>query len=122
MKLKPLRRAFSVCTVPEYSQVRWDAEYLFIGKTDEEHSLVCLTEDVPANVLRREDGWAGFRVQGPLGFSLTGILAGLADLLAKNSIPIFAVSTYQTDYILIRQVHERRALELLAQAGYELVD
>lgn len=122
MKLKPLHRAFSVCAAADYSQVRWEAEYLFIGKTDEESSLVCLTEDVPANVLQREDGWAGFRVQGPLDFSLTGILAGLAETLAKNGIPIFAVSTYQTDYILIRQVHEQRALDLLARAGHEIVD
>ena len=74
------------------------AEFCFTGKTDEEYSLVCATGYVPANVIRRDDGWKGFRIQGILDFSLVGILSKIAALLAENSIPIFAISTYNTDY------------------------
>lgn len=85
-----LEQEFTVCQVADYSQVNWTAEFCFTGKTDEEYSLVCATGDVPANVIRRDDGWKGFRIQGILDFSLVGILSKIATLLAENSIPIFA--------------------------------
>lgn len=56
MELKKINKDFSVCKVEDYSQVHWESEYLFIEKTDEENSLVCLTEEVPSNTTAREDG------------------------------------------------------------------
>ena len=97
------------------------AEFCFTGKTDEEYSLVCATGYVPANVIRRDDGWKGFRIQGILDFSLVGILSKIAALLAENSIPIFAISTYNTDYVLTKEAHYEKALEVLKQAGYMIV-
>ena len=97
------------------------AEFCFTGKTDEEYSLVCATGDVPANVIQRDDGWKGFRIQGILDFSLVGILSKIAALLAENSIPIFAISTYNTDYVLTKAAHYEKALEVLKQAGYMIV-
>ena len=76
---------------------------LFCGKTDEELSLVCLTKDVPAAAEPRDDGWKAFRIQGVLDFSLMGILSKLSGILAENHIGIFAVSTYNTDYILVKK-------------------
>lgn len=76
MELKKLDQDFSVCKVKDYSLVDLGAEYCFIGKTDEEDSLVCATGDVPSNVVERDDGWRGFRIQGVLDFPLIGILAG----------------------------------------------
>lgn len=99
MKPKELDREFSVCKVEDYSLVDLSAEYSFIGKTDEENSLVCATGDVPSNVVERDDGWRGFRIQGMLDFPLIGILAGIAETLAGNGISIFAISTYNTDYV-----------------------
>ena len=96
-------------------------EFYFIGKTDEEYSLVCITEDTPANTLEREDGWKGFRIQGILDFSMIGILAQLADILAENKIGIFVVSTFNTDYILVKEENFERALKVLAFAGYDIV-
>ena len=84
-------------------------------------SLVCATGDVPANVIQRDDGWKGFRIQGVLDFSLVGILSKIAALLAENSIPIFAISTYNTDYVLTTAAHYEKALEVLKQAGYMIV-
>ena len=89
-----------------------------LAKTGEENSLVCRTEDVPGNAPAREDGWKGFRVRGVLDFSLTGILAGITGVLAEKEIPVFAVSTYDTDYILVRKEDSGAAAKALEEAGY----
>jgi hypothetical protein len=122
MEIKKIKYDFSVCKVKDYSLVNWDAEYSFIGKTNEEKSLVCITDDVPPNAIQRDDGWRAFYLQGVLDFSLTGILAGIAKILAENKIPIFAVSTFNTDYILVKKENYQRALELLNSAGYEIAE
>lgn len=118
IQIKQIDGDFSVCKVTDYSQVNLDAQYCFLGKTDEENSLVCLTEDVPNNAAVRDDGWKAFRIQGVLDFSLIGILAEISTLLAESRIGIFAVSTYNTDYILTKRDNYDKALQVLADAGY----
>ena len=113
IKIKAIGRDFSVCKVKDYSKVNLDAEFCFTGKTDEEKSLVCLTEDVPDNTIEREDGWKAFRIEGILDFSLIGILSPISALLAENEIGIFAISTYNTDYILVKEKNYLKAKELL---------
>lgn len=98
-----------------------ESKYCFIGKTDEEKSLVCLTKDVPGNTVEREDGWRSFRIEGTLDFSLVGILSEISALLAEEKIGIFAVSTFNTDYILIKKESERAALNRLSGAGYKIL-
>lgn len=122
MEIKKIKQDFSVCKVKDYSLVNLNAEYSFVGKTDEEKSLVCITSDVPPNVIQRDDGWKGFRIQGILDFSLIGILSKIAALLAKNSISIFAISTYNTDYVLIKKENYQKALDILKHSGYEIVE
>lgn len=122
MEIKKLNQDFSVCKVMDYSLVNMDAEYSFIGKTDEEKSLVCITGDVPSNAIERDDGWKGFRIQGVLDFSLIGILSKIAEILAKNSISIFAISTYNTDYVLMKKENYQRALDILEHSGYQVVE
>lgn len=87
--------------------------------TYERNSLVCITEDVPDNVTERDDGWKAFRIQGTLDFSLIGILSEISTLLAENDIGIFAVSTYNTDYIFTKTANYEQALKALADAGYD---
>jgi hypothetical protein len=118
IKLKALSPAFSVCKVTGPEAVDFSDPYCFIGKTDEEFSLVCTTVHAPAHTLAREDGWRAFRVQGPLDFFLIGILSRLSGILAQAQIGIFAVSTYNTDYILVRQDDFARACKALESAGY----
>ena len=118
MELKIVEHGLSVCKVRDVSDIDLASEFYFIGKTDEELSLVCKTEDVPSKVTARDDGWRGFRVRGVLDFSLIGILAGLSGILAAHQIGIFAVSTYNTDYILVKEADFPRALEALASEGY----
>lgn len=122
MEIKKINQDFSVCKVKDYSLVNINAEYIFTGKTDEENSLVCITSEVPSNVIQRDDGWKGFRIQGILDFSLVGILSKISEILAMNSISIFAISTYNTDYVLIKKENYQRALEVLKQAGYKIVE
>ena len=122
IEIKRLNQDFSVCKVMDYSHVNLNAEYSFIGKTDEEKSLVCVTSDVPPNVIACDDGWKGFRIQGILDFSLIGILSKIAQILAKNSISIFAISTYNTDYVLIKKENYQKALDILKHSGYEILE
>ena len=97
MELKKIDHKLTVCKVAGVSDIDMSADFYFIGKTDEELSLVCRTEDTPARTTARDDGWRGFRIQGVLDFSLIGILSKLSGILAENKIGIFAVSTYNTD-------------------------
>ncbi|MDO5147478.1 MAG: ACT domain-containing protein [Eubacteriales bacterium] len=122
MKIRKIHQEFSVCQVKDYSLVNLDSEYSFIGKTDEEKSLVCITREVPSNVIQRDDGWKAFSIQGILDFSLVGILAKIATVLADNNISIFALSTYNTDYVLIKTENYQKGLEILKSMGYEIVD
>lgn len=120
MKLKKLPYAFSVCKVAKVEDIDLNSDLHFIGRTDEEISLVCRTEDAPQNALERDDGWKGFRVAGVLDFSLIGVLSRLTAILAENKIGIFAVSTFNTDYILVKAGNYDRALDALKAAGYEI--
>ncbi len=113
IKIKEINGDFSVCKVKDYSKVNLDAEFCFTGKTDEEKSLVCLTEDVPNNTIEREDGWKAFRIEEILDFSLIGILSKISALLAENKIGIFAISTYNTDYILVKEENYTKAKGIL---------
>lgn len=121
MELKKLDFELSVCKVSRITEDVSLSDFYFIGKTDEELSLVCRTECVPAETIEREDGWKGFRIQGTLDFALVGILAPIADILAENRIGIFAVSTYNTDYVLVKKENFDKALEVLSAAGYKVV-
>ncbi len=120
IKIKKLPYELSVCKVADVSAIGLNDEFFFVGKTDEEISLVCKTEDVPSETTAREDGWKGFRIEGVLDFSLIGILSEISTILAENKIGIFAVSTYNTDYILVKEENFERALSVLAEAGYEI--
>ncbi len=120
MRLKAIPYDLTVCKLNGTDAVDLNREFYFLGKTDEEISLVCRTEDTPDNTTHRDDGWKGFRIEGVLDFSLIGILSKISSVLADNSIGIFAVSTYNTDYILVKNENFDKALSVLGQAGYEI--
>lgn len=122
MEIKKIDHDFSVCKVEDYSFVDLDTEYSFIGKTDEEKSLVCLTGDVPPDVTEREDGWRAFRIQGILDFSMIGVLSGISGILAENGIAVFVISTFNTDYVLTKKADYSKALEALDNAGYKITE
>ena len=120
MKIKIILEPFTVCKVLDYSLVDLNTPFCFIQKTNEENSLVCQTKDVPINTIAREDGWIALKIDGILDFSLIGILSKISTILAEVNISIFALSTFNTDYILIKQKQLDRAIEALKNNGYNL--
>ena len=121
MILKRLECEFAICQVADFSNVDLSRPFHFVARTDEECSLVCPAADVPEGVLARDGGWRAFRIEGVLDFSLIGILARISSLLAQNQIGIFAVSTYNTDYILTKAENYDRALQALADDGWDIL-
>ena len=120
MEIYILKMMFAVCKVPDFSQIDPDREFYFAAKTDEECSLVCPEEDIPADTIACEKGWRAFRVCGTLDFSLVGILSNIASALAKEHIPVFAVSTFNTDYIFVKDEYFQRAVQALRSIGCQI--
>ncbi|MBQ1248148.1 MAG: ACT domain-containing protein [Clostridiales bacterium] len=122
MELKTIPYRFTVCKLMSVGDLPSDIDFCFTAKTDEEISLVCKTEDVPENTLVRDDGWKGFRIEGVLDFSLIGILSKISAILAENKVGIFAVSTYNTDYIFVKEENFDKAINALKDNGYDVAE
>ena len=119
--LELLKDRFSICQVKDYTGGDLSRPFIFTGATDSERSLLCPEQYVPDNITKRDDGWRGFRIVGQLDFSLIGILSALSGILASHGIGIFAVSTYNTDYILVKEEYFARAFSVLTAEGYTVV-
>lgn len=120
MKLLKLPYELTVCKLKSTSDIDLCGEFYFVGRTDEEISLVCPTAAVPAGTVAREDGWKGFKICGVLDFSLVGILADISNVLTECGISIFALSTYNTDYILVKEENFDNAAKALIAHGYDV--
>ena len=94
---------------------------LSMTRTDDELSVVSASTEVPAGATA-ETGWRCLRVEGPLSFDLTGIVAGLSAPLAREGIPIFVVSTYDTDYLLVKVADLDKACSTLRGEGHTVSD
>ena len=121
MELKKLPYSFTICKLTDASDINFKSEFCFFSRTDQEISLVCKTVDTPQNIINREDGWRGFRIEGTLDFSLIGILSKISTILAENKIGIFVVSTYNTDYVFVKDNSYEKAMNILSDAGYTIV-
>lgn len=119
MTLELMENDYAVCRL-ESIQIP-DGEFMSLTVSNGEISLVCETKKAPRGCVA-EAGWRGLRVCGVLDFSLVGILAGLTDVLARSKISVFAVSTYDTDYLFVKEESLKPAAEALRAAGYELID
>jgi hypothetical protein len=120
LKLTLLPDLLAVCRLDGGSAIpEWATSGAFFSVTGspDELSIVCPEEGVPRES-KAERGWRGLRVEGPLDFSLTGVLASLASPLAERGISIFAVSTYDTDYLLVRSEQLESTRETLRKAGH----
>ena len=121
LTIQMIDQTFSVCKVENYDGIDIEQPFVFTGSTDEEKSLVCPESMVPSKTIERDDGWRGFRIVGQLDFSFIGILSRISEILASNKIGIFAVSTYNTDYILVKKENYEKALDALKSSGYKVV-
>ena len=123
LKFRQLRGLYAIVRHPPDAPVPdWatKGEFTSITRTADELSIICPAEDIPENgtpALR----WMCLKLEGPFPFSQTGVLLSFIQPLSNNSIPIFAISTYDTDYVLISKEHIGRALDLLREAGHELL-
>ena len=123
LDLTVLDGTYAVVRLPSQSEIpnwAYGGNFISITKTDDELSVVCNMESVPQNQVT-ELGWRIIKVKGPLDFSLTGILAGITQPLAGHGISIFAVSTYDTDYILVENEQLENAIEILKNEGHQFI-
>ncbi len=110
----------AVCRLPAeapYPEWARPGGLLALIRTADELSVVCVERYVPPDA-RAERGWRALQVQGPLEFAMTGVLASIAVPLARAGVSIFALSTFDTDYILVKEAALERAVEALSQAGF----
>jgi hypothetical protein len=120
--LIPLPGNFGVCRLsPDDPLPAWAANGLLLSvtRTTDELSIVCREESVPENV-RCERGWRCLRVGGTLEFSLIGVLASLVGPLADASVSVFALSTFDTDYVLVKEQDLGPAIEVLRRHGHSI--
>ncbi|MFW8618855.1 ACT domain-containing protein [Enterococcus innesii] len=121
MKLTLLEPSFSVIQVKNIDPSMLKIVPLFFAQTSEELSLVLPTTNVPSETINREDGWKAIKIIGVLDFSMIGIIARISSLLAEESISIFALSTFNTDYILIKEHQVEQARTVLNENDYFFV-
>jgi len=123
LTMKLLKERFGVCRlnnnelIPEWAK---NSSFYSITKTLDELSIVCSQESIPGNIKCEKD-WRILKIEGPLVFSLIGILSSISTILAQKQISIFAISTYDTDYILVKDKDIDNAVNALSNENYEIV-
>ncbi len=121
LSLSLQKEVLAICQLPPDAPVpawAWTpGTFHTISRTPAELSIVCLDSAVPSEV-KKESGWRILKVEGPLDFSLTGILASVAGPLAKAGISIFAISTFDTDYVMVKSEKVEEAITVLTEAGH----
>lgn len=123
LKMKLLKDKYGVCRLDKPGPVpNWgiEGEFYSVTKTEDELSIVCVEESTPDNIKCEKD-WRVLKVEGPLDFSLVGILSAISGLMAEKSISIFAISTYDTDYILVKDKDLNKAIKALCDDKYEVI-
>ena len=124
LDLEVLPERLAVCRLSPGEKVpswAFESRFFSVTRTERELSIVCGEASVPSGTAA-ERGFRALEVQGPLDFSLTGILASLLDPLAEAGISVFALSTYDTDYVLVRQEALSRAVAALRGASHRVAD
>ena len=120
MELEKLEYELTVCKIDTVEQVDFTREFVHVSKTADEISLVCETKHVPSGVIESEHGWKALRVSGVLDFGMIGVIAKISTILADAKISIFVVSTYNTDYVLMKTEDFDNGVQALAGNGYRV--
>jgi hypothetical protein len=124
LTMKLIKEKYGVCrlnkteSIPEWAQ---NSDFYSITRTSDELSIVCSEDSIPSDIKCEKD-WRILKIEGPLDFSLIGILASISTILAQKGISIFAISTYDTDYILVKNKDIENAVEALISERYEVID
>jgi hypothetical protein len=123
LKFSRMPGQFAVCRLPADGPVpewAWSGPFTSVTRTADELSIVCVADRVPEEH-QPKSRWACFKLEGPFSFSDVGILASVIGPLAEREVPIFAVSTFDTDYVLVGEENVEIALQVLRDAGHQLV-
>ena len=124
LTLSVLPSEYAVCQLPADQAIpAWASagELFSVTRTPEELSIVCAASSVPAGV-RHTAGWSALKLHGPFDFALTGILAGVLNPLHTAGVGIFALSTFDTDYVLVQAAQLGQAVSALRGAGHTVLD
>ncbi len=116
--LRRLDGMFAVAKIASLSGVDLSRPPVFLAHTEDELSLACEQGRIPPDATDVESGFCCLKIEGVLDFSLVGILAGITSALASGGVSVFAVSTFNTDYILLKESRLEDAVRLLTEAGY----
>jgi hypothetical protein len=123
LALALLPDTFAICRLEPDSEIpRWacTGDFFSVTRTAEELSIVCPQQNVPAGI-RHEGNWRCLGVKGPLDFGLTGILACLSMVLAQVGVGVFSLSTFDTDYLLVKDGEVAQATRALSEAGHHVL-
>ncbi|MGH9544873.1 MAG: ACT domain-containing protein [Terriglobales bacterium] len=123
LKFRRLPTIFAICRLAPNAPVPSSiatAPFVSITRTGDELSIVCPADQAPQNA-KCELPWTCFKLEGPFPFTLTGVLASFLEPLARHRVPIFAMATFDTDYILVKEEDTATALKALQAAGHELI-
>ena len=122
LKIRLLKGTYAVCQIKDTENILNcfdEKDFFSITKTEDEISVVMLQDKISSDVKVEKD-WRILKVEGTLEFSLIGILAKISGILAKNSISIFVISTFNTDYILVKEEKVEKAILVLSEEAYEI--
>ncbi len=120
--MRLFKDTYAVCRLTHNDNIPVWADidgFCSVTRTSDELSVVCMEKSVPDEI-QCEKSWRILKVEGPLDFSLIGILSSISTVLAEKCISIFAISTYDTDYILVKEKDIEKAVDALMNAGYEV--
>ncbi len=123
LRFRQLPGRFAVCRLPADAPLpdfKNASDFISVTRTADELSIACLVDVAPAEA-RIETPFVGFKLEGPFPFALTGVLASFVDPLAAAGISVFAVATFDTDYVLVKAERASAALQALREAGHELI-
>jgi uncharacterized protein len=125
LKLQIQNESLAICRlvrgvpIPAWAQT---GSFFSITRTHDELSIVCPDKNVPPTIKAQSTGWRSLKVRGPLAFSQVGILSELSNILAQHGVSIFAISTFDTDYILVKESDLSTAVTALKNCGHEVTN
>jgi len=122
MNIQRLTPEFYICKLSSLNNIDFSGDFVFLSKTDDEISFVCETKHVPDTAFTAAHGFSAFRICGHLDFNVIGVIAKISRILAEGRISVFVISTFNTDYILIKSAELDQAAALLQEAGHHIVE
>jgi hypothetical protein len=120
MKIRCIDGEFSILKLNDLDDVSLEVPFSFVSRTDEELSVVCPSGLAPKKVIVRDDGWILYGIAGKMDFSLIGVIAKISEILRDAEISVFVISTFDTDYFLIKKGRKESAESALREAGYDI--